>query len=44
MGGRPEHLCIDWLLSQFGGGRRAARRAYVAFVAEGDAGTRSGTT
>ena len=35
MGGRPEHLCIDWLLSQFGGGRRAARRAYVAFVAEG---------
>jgi putative transposase len=35
LAGRPEHLCIDWLLGQFGRGRRAAQRAYIAFVAEG---------
>ena len=35
LAGRPEHLCIDWLLSQFARARRAAQRAYVAFVAGG---------
>ena len=33
--GAPEHLCIDWLLSQFARGRSAAQQAYVAFVTDG---------
>jgi putative transposase len=32
---RPEALCTDWVLGQFGRRRRAAQRAYAAFVAEG---------
>jgi REP element-mobilizing transposase RayT len=34
---RPEHLCADWVLGQFGRRRGAAQRAYAAFVDAGAA-------